>query len=295
MANNRNVTEDFGNFIIVVESGSDIPQDIMEEYNIHTLPMHIIMDERNLDDGTFPIHEIYDFYEQTKRIPKTSAVNPQEYLNLFKKIHEEYPDKKILHLCYSGVTTATWQNALIGSEDMDYVYHIDTKFVSAGQSIVVKKTASYIKEHPEITIDELIPVVEDFVSRAYMMFIPKNLEYLKAGGRVSNAAYLGASILNLKPMIEVLDGYLTANKKYRGSMSKVCGKALKELLDKHTFEKEDVYLMYSEGLEEEIRLEMMKMMKEHGYTNLRWVKTGGVITTHGGPGAFGISVIKEVR
>lgn len=50
-----------------------------------------------------------------------------------------------------------------------------------------------------------------------MAFLPGSLEFLRAGGRLSNAAYMGARILCIKPVVELLEGKLVATKKYRGS------------------------------------------------------------------------------
>ena len=62
-----------------------------------------------------------------------------------------------------------------------------------------------------------------------MGFIPGDLDYLRAGGRVSNAAYLGAKILGLHPLIEIQDGKLISTKKYRGSMARVIVQMAREL------------------------------------------------------------------
>ena len=60
--------------------------------------------------------------------------------------------------------------------------------------------------------------IESWNKKVFCSFIPGNLDYLKAGGRVSNAAYLGATLLRLKPLIEIVDGKLLASKKYRGRL-----------------------------------------------------------------------------
>ena len=62
---------------------------------------------------------------------------------------------------------------------------------------------------------------EYWVEKARFAFFPGDLEYLKAGGRVSNAAYLAATLLGLRPLIEILDGKLVGTKKYRGSSEKI--------------------------------------------------------------------------
>ena len=132
--------------IILIESGSDFPLDLAKENNIEIVPMHVIIDQHDYCDGQLPISKIIEYYDNTHRIPSTSAANVSDYLNAYRKIHKQYPDKCILHLCYSAVTTATWQNSIIASEDLDYVYHIDTKFVSGGQTLVVYKIMNYKRE-----------------------------------------------------------------------------------------------------------------------------------------------------
>lgn len=138
----------------------------------------------------------------------TSAPNPQDYREVFLYIHDRWPEAEILHLCYSAVTSCSYQNAVLGSEDLSYVKHMDSKNVTAGQASVVLRAARYIEENPEITTDELIPEIEKWIRDSCMVFVPGNLEYLRAGGRVSNAAYLGASILSLKPLIEIQDRFV---------------------------------------------------------------------------------------
>ena len=100
--------------IIVVESGSDIPLDIAAKYGIEIVPMHISFDGETYDDGSdFAVNLIFEYHTKTGEVPSTSATNPYEYNSIFEQIHKKHPDKQILHLCYSAITTATWQNAHI--------------------------------------------------------------------------------------------------------------------------------------------------------------------------------------
>lgn len=279
--------------VIVGESGSDLPKDIAHKYGIEILPMHVVFDGKSYDDGHFPVSQIIDYYNNTKHIPTTSATNAGEYQELFHKIHKEYPNAIILHLCYSAITTATFQNANIASDGLDYVCHIDTKFVSGGQGFILMKVAQYMLEHPDDDLQSVKTYVNCLIQKTHMYFIPSQLDFLKAGGRVSNAAYLGANILGLKPMIEIVDGKLVATKKYRGrDMVKICKRMLKEILEQHDYDKSDIFLLYSIGLDEDIRKETDKIAKDAGFEKIHWIETGGVITTHCGPGGFGI-VIKE--
>ncbi|MEA4972606.1 Protein DegV [bioreactor metagenome] len=280
--------EDSKGTLIVAETGSDIPAELVSAYNINIVPMHVAMGNETLDDGKFPIQKIYDYYKRTKRVPTTSATNPEEYKNMFEKLHRLFPEKQILHLCYSAVTTATYQNSLIGSEDMDYVTHMDTKGVSLAQAAVVLKIARFLEKKPFSPMEELIAVTQNCISRLKFSFLPGSLEYLRAGGRVSNAAYLGASILGIKPLIEIIDGKLICTKKYRGKIQRVSLQLIEDAICSNNYEKDELYLVYSEGLDKEVMDNAVTAVKKLGYPNVQWIKTGGVITCHSGPGAFGI-------
>ncbi len=275
--------------IIVAESGGDIPSDIASKYDIHIVPMHIAIEGESFDDGNdFPVQRIFQYQKETGKVPSTSATNPEEYKSMFEKLHNKYPEKQILHLCYSAVTTATWQNAHIASEGIDYVHHLDTKNVSGGQAVIVLKVAEYLKEYPLAPLEELVNETEKWIKATRFGFFSGDLEFLRAGGRVSNATYIAATLLNIKPLIELIDGKLVATKKYRGSMKKVCKKFVLDFTTRYNLETESLYLMFTEGLSEIIKEEVEVVAKELGYSNLLWIKAGGVISTHGGPGGFGI-------
>ncbi len=99
---------------------------------------------------------------------------------------------------------------------LDYVTSIDTKFASAGQGVIVVKMAELLEQYPQWGMEEAVAAANALIRRARMAFIPNDMEYLRAGGRVSNATALCGRLLSIHPLIEILDGYLTATKKLRG-------------------------------------------------------------------------------
>ena len=121
-----------------------------------------------------------------------------------------------------------------------------------------------------------------------MCFVPAELEYLRAGGRVSNAVFIGGKILRIHPSIEIENGYLVAKKKYRGKMESIIPKLIEEYSNDKNLDKKEVYLLWSIGLSEAIRKLAEDKVKEMGFEKVTWMQTGCVITTHGGPGSFGI-------
>lgn len=275
--------------IIVAESGADIPQEYIEKYGIYVVSMYVTMGDEIKKDGSFPVTDLYDYYEKMGSLPKTSAPNPEDYRIVFEQIHQEYPDAEIVHIGYSAATSCSFQNAMIASEDMPFVTHIDSKGVTAGQAALVIRTAKYLEKHPNTSKEKLVSLVHHWIRLSHMSFMPDNLEFLRAGGRVSNAACLGAAILSLKPLIEIQDGKLVSTKKYRGKKEKVVMKLIKDFFDQHNPERSEIYILWSEGFDHSLANMIEKKLMEYGVDKPQWLQTGTVITTHGGPGAFGLA------
>lgn len=280
-------------FILLAETGADIPADIAARYGIYTVPMHVAFGSDTRDDGTFPPEDIYSYFERTGELTKTSGCTVGDFEKIFDEIRAAHPGKHILHLAYSAVTTCSYQSAVIAAENRPGITSIDTKHVSAGQTMVVLLLARYLEAHPDCTVEEAVAKTEALSKACRMGFFPGDLAYLRAGGRVSNAAYLGAKILSLNPLIELLDGYLKATKKYRGRMDTVSLKMLREFTEKNNLNRDIMAFVYSQGLKDSIRQAATDLARELGFREILWVRTGGVVTTHCGPGGFGVCGISE--
>ena len=275
--------------ILVAETGSDVNPELAAEYQIRIVPMHVTFDDRTTDDGAFPVEEICTYYQNTRRVPKTSGSTPEDFNRILDEIHAEYPDAQILYLAYSAVTTCSYQSCVIASEGRDYVTCVDTKHVSVGQGSIVVAMAEALQKNPDMTLEEAVELAKDLSQRTRMCFLPDNLEFLRAGGRVSNVACLGSRILSLHPCIELLDGRLMATKKYRGKMEKVAAELIEEYAAKHDLERECLWMVYTIGLSDAVRRSAEEAAEKCGFKRVRWIQAGGVITTHGGPAAFGIA------
>ena len=276
--------------ILLAETGSDVNAELVKEYGVEIVPMHVSFDNETLDDGTFPVEKIVEYYQKTGKLPKTSGSMPDDFEIVLDRIHAEHPEAQILYLAYSAVTTCSMQSGVIACEDRDYVTIVDTKQVSAGQCNIVIKMAEILNANPDMTMDEAVAAANELISRANMCFMPDNLEFLRAGGRVSNVAFLGAKLLNLHPVIEILDGLLMATKKYRGKMNKVAAQLVTDYAEKYDLDREEtLWLISVIGFSDSVREVVENAAKEAGFKKIRWIQAGGVITTHGGPAAFGMA------
>ncbi|SFL60535.1 EDD domain protein, DegV family [Gracilibacillus orientalis] len=279
--------------ILTTESGADLPQDVADRYTVQVVPMHIIMDGKDYLDGSLPVEDIYDFYEQTKKIPSTTATNVHEYEQFFKEIKTKYPDCVIVHIGYTSKASSSFQNAIIATEEMDDIFLIDALNVTGGLAAIVMYAIDLLEQEPTIEPEILVEKIQYIVPKSRLAFVPGSLEFLKAGGRVSNLAYLGGALLKIKPCIELIDGKLVSTKKYRGKMSVVTEKLIQEYFNQYNLDKGQLFLIYSIGLDEKIKEKMTDIAKENGFKNIKWMQAGAMISTHAGPGGFGVAGIER--
>ncbi|QEY22128.1 DegV family protein [Psychrobacillus sp. AK 1817] len=279
--------------ILSTESGADLPKDLVEKHQIQVVPMHVIMDGKDYLDGELPVEEVFDYHSRTKKIPSTTATNTHEYHELFMKIRTNFPESIIIHIGYTSKASASFQSALIAAEDFENLFLIDTLNVTGGLAAVVLYAANLIEEEPSIDHNQLIEKIESIVPKTKLAFIPGSLDFLRSGGRVSNMAYIGGSLLKIKPCIELKEGKLVSTRKYRGNMSIVAEKLMRDYLNQYDISRKQLYLIYSIGLDESIKRQMEEIAKETGFENVTWMQAGAMISTHAGPGGFGIAGVEN--
>lgn len=275
--------------VITAETGSDITRTQAFELGIELVAMHVSIGKKTIDDGTLAPAEMLEQCRQLGVLPRTSGSTPVDFQAVFDRIHKADPSAQILHLAYSGVTTCSLDSAHTAAEGRDYVRCLDTKQVTIGQAFIVTQTARWVRTHSEATLNEAAAYARQLIERTRMAFIPGDLGYLRAGGRLSNAAFLGATLLKIKPTIEIIDGKLLATKKMRGSTTSVALRIMDYMTQKELVDTQRLFLVHSSGLPEEVQRQAEAHAHELGFQEVTWYDTGNVITTHAGPGAFGLA------
>lgn len=280
-------------YIITSESGSDVSKEIIDRYNIKIIPMHVTMGNKTYPDGSFDVEKVFDYYEETGNLPKTSGSTPQDNMKVFKGILDEYSDAHIIHIGYSAVTTVSFDAANMAAQEFENIHLVDCKHVSIGAAAIVEATAQFIEDNPHTSPGEIIEFVENIRERTYMTFIPKTLRYLRAGGRVSNLAFFGANLLRIHPSITLEDGYLVSGKRYRGSFHRCLKRMIKDFLKDYNINPKTLQITGAPSVGDSEKKMIRDLLKEKGIEKVRWAKAGAVISSHGGPGAIGITGIEK--
>lgn len=202
-----------GNVAIVTDSNSGISQAEGKELGIYVIPMPFLVDGKlYFEDVDMNKEQFYHFLENDADL-STSQPSPGDVMDLWDKLLKEYDE--IVHIPMSSGLSASCSTAMGLARDYDgKVQVVDNQRISVTMQQAVMdakylaaagKSAAQIKEILE---------KEALESSIYLMV--DTLKYLKKGGRITPAAALLGSALNLKPILQIQGDKLDAYKKVRG-------------------------------------------------------------------------------
>ena len=102
------------------ESTIDLPQNLIEQYNIHTTPFTVLLGDEMYFDGEIEVEKMFEYTEKTKNLPKTSAVNQHQFTEHFEKLLKQY--EAVIHFSLSSGVSCAYENALQASKKFDNVF-----------------------------------------------------------------------------------------------------------------------------------------------------------------------------
>ncbi len=207
-------------YIIATSSTSDLTRDWLDEHGVPFIPYTYTVGSDLYEDDCREESRAAVYAGMRKGdILKTSMINEVMYCDFFRKLMET--GKDVIFLDMSEKMSVSYKNALNAAEQVraEYptqtLYVMDTLCISGGLGMLVQNMVSRMEEG--MSFDDVIAWGEANKLKIAHRFTVDDLNYLKAGGRVSNASALVGSILNIKPVLYVPDkGTLEVAKKIRG-------------------------------------------------------------------------------
>ncbi len=277
--------------LITRDSTSDLPPEIVEKFNIKTIPLIVNLGECSYQDGIdITPDDIYKYHDEHGILPKTSAANVDDMLNFFKPYVDE--GYSIVHFTISSTMSSTYQNSCIAADEYDDVYVVDTKNLSTGEGLLIMKAAEWVSEG--LSAKEVYEKVNELIPNVDASFVIDSLEYLHKGGRCSALAALGANLLKLKPCIEVKDGSMGVSKKYRGKYSETLKQYVADRLSDYSdIDLSRVFVTHA-GCDPEIVQQVVDQVKATApFSELIISRAGCTVSAHCGANTLGVLYIRK--
>ena len=274
--------------IISADSTCDLSPELIERYQIHTIPLHVTLGDNTFFDGVdVKAEDIYAYYDQNKALPTTSAINLDEYEQFFKGLLAE--GDSVVHICTGSAISSCCQNARIAAEEVGNVYVVDSLSLSTGIGLQVIAAAE--KAAAGMAASQIAAEVEALRPHCHASFFLDTLEYLHKGGRCSALAMFGANVLKLRPAIQVdpQTGAMGVGKKHRGTYERVMEEYIRdELENKDNLVLDHVFVTHS-GLSPELEAKAVELVKKYAnFKEIHITRAGSTISSHCGPNCMGV-------
>lgn len=279
---------------ITADSTCDLPQYLVDENEITIIPLSILLGDDEYKDGVdVKPADIYGFVEKTGQLPKTAAVTPSKYAEVFEQLVRQ--GKKVVHIGFSSGLSSSFQNACVAAEEFEDVYCVDSRNLCSAMGLLVLKACDYREKGMDAR--KIADKVTRLVPKVSSTFVLDNLEYLHKGGRCSAVAKFGANVLGIKPSIavDVETGKLDVAKKYRGKMDVVYKQYINDQLGEiKRIHPDRVVIANSGDVPPEI-IGFAKGMVEgkDKFEQVILADAGCTISSHCGPKTFAIFYIKK--
>jgi DegV family protein with EDD domain len=271
---------------IVTDSTCDLPEATVAEYGITVVPLYINFGDQSYLDGVeLSRQEFYERLPDYETPPTTAVPGPEVFRQTYERLADEGATE-ILSIHISISLSTMVDVARLGAKETDAVpvTVFDSRQLSLGTGFLVQTAAKAAAEGR--SMDEIIPLLEEQISRTHVFAALDTLEFLRRSGRMSRVMAGLGSVLQIKPLLKMYDGNPTAE---RVRTRKRATERLISLLS-DLVPLEQVALVHTQAPDrvEDLRQRVQHLLPEGEVPSMDITP---VIGAHIGPGAVGFACV----
>jgi DegV family protein with EDD domain len=187
-------------FAVVTDSTADLPDAWRERYDIEVVPLKVLFGEETFRDGVdINNEEFFARLATSTKLPTTSAPSPGEFAELYTRLAKDHDGCISIHI--GRQLSATAESARVGAQSVEGfpVSVIDSETVTMPMAFLCRVAAECT------TLDEATAAVEKRIPSCRVLALLDTLRYIEMGGRVSRAQAMIGTMLDLKPLLLVVD------------------------------------------------------------------------------------------
>lgn len=276
---------------VVTDSTADLPFDVAEKLGIAVIPLSVIFGDSAFRDGVdMTPSEFYSKLAASTKLPTTSQPTPGEFSDLYDGLSWE--TKAVLSIHISSKMSGTVQAARAARKGLEglKVEIVDSGLVSIPLGMTVVAAARAAERGA--ALDELVSLVHDLAGRARVYFTVETLEYLSKGGRIGRARALAGRLMNVRPILTIEEGIIAPAARARGPRD-VLDKLLELTANELTADCGGML-----GIVHAQRPDVVGRIQSAFFDRFRFdeamvAELGGIVGTHVGPGAWGVSYFRN--
>lgn len=277
---------------VVTDSTSDLPENACKRYDIKVVPLSVAFEDKMyIDDGkSIKQDDFYKMMEKSSQMPKAATPSPGDFLKTYSELLTE--KKEIISLHISRKLSGTINSAEIARRqfDSENIYVIDSRLVHMPCGFMAIKASSMAEQN--YSSADIIKELDNFRGKINSFFIPRHLDNLIKGGRISKIRAAIANLLEVKPILTLKDGEVSL---YRSTPK--WEQAKKEMLNsmERSIKKEgNLTVSIGDVASDEEAGKLEKIIRERfNPAEVYRTKIGIVVGSHLGIGGLSVSFFQE--
>lgn len=276
---------------IFADSTSDLPAAWLTEYRIGIIPLYVVFGDETFKDGVdMTPTELYRKVETGGSLPKTTAPSPKDFMDAFAPYIDRGED--IVYISLSSKLSSTYQNALIAAGEFPEgrVHVVDSLNLCSGIGLLVMKAVRAAQQG--MAAREIVPLLEQCRDRVETEFVIDTLEYLYKGGRCSGMQNFIGSLLQIRPVLKLVEGNIIPAYKVRGRKEKAVQQMLDNALSDIANMDGDLIIVAHTHAEDDAR-RLAAILRERTGSEVAISEAGCVISSHCGPGTVAIMYTRK--
>lgn len=194
------------------DSNSGITQEQAKQLGVHVLPMPFMIDGQMYYEGVDLTHEEFFRRMEEGADITTSQPSPGEVTDFWDKLLEEYD--AVVYIPMSSGLSGSCQTAMLLAEDYEgKIYVVNNQRISVTQMQSVLDARDLIKKG--YAAAQIRNILEETKFDSSIYVTVTTLKYLKKGGRITPAAAMLGTLLQIKPVLTIQGEKLDAFSKAR--------------------------------------------------------------------------------
>ena len=270
---------------IVTDSSATLPEDLVQELDIHVVPLLLTFDDQTFRDGVdITPGEVYRWLRANKHIPTTSAPSAGDFLRVYAAAGRKASGIVSIHLPIW--LSATYNTAVVASRLVGGVQIrvLNCHTAAMGQGFVVLEAARAAAAGADL--DMVVARATKVAPKMNLLVAVGTLEYLYRGGRIGGAAALLGAMLQIKPILYLGDGQVDvfAKPRTKSRAVRIILQRMAELADSRPLH---VAILHADVLDEAEDLRQ-KVADQFNCAELYVTEFTPVMGAHVGPGLLGV-------
>ncbi|MFO7944138.1 MAG: DegV family protein [Anaerolineales bacterium] len=277
---------------IVTDSSPNIPQEYIDQYQIHIVPLNVIWDDETYTDGVdITASEFYKRLSESETMPSTSQPSAAIFKETFKRLHEE--GYQILAILIADKLSGTIASAMQAREELaeaeiEIVDSLSTSMATGLQVLVAARAAQNGN-----SLSQCTKIARQARYKSGVIFILDTLEFLHRGGRIGGAKRFVGTLLAVKPILAIEDGEVISIDQVR-THKRALAKIV-DILAKRTKSATSLRIACLHANDKETAYKIMKKAKESlSPQQTIFAELSPVLGTHAGPGAVGLAYLTDM-